>query len=122
MNYLCTIALLMFGLPNLAIGQLKTDNPNSALNTYLIEREIPGAGSLTPNQLKGISQQSCTVIKVIGPQIEWLHSYVADDKVYCIYKAANKEIIREHAEKGGFPANKISLLSTRISPATAEIE
>ena len=90
------------------------------MKTFVIEREIPGAGKLTPEQLKGISQTSCGILKEMGPQIEWIHSYVTGDKLFCIYKAKNEDLIREHARKGGFPANKITEVSTIISPATAE--
>ena len=90
------------------------------MKTYLIERDIPGAGKLTPEQLKSISQKSCSVLKEMGPQIEWIQSYVTGDKIFCVYKAENEELIREHAKKGGFPANKITEVSTGISPATAE--
>ena len=92
----------------------------SELKTYLIEREIPDAGMLSAEDLRGISQKSCSVIDEIGPQIQWIHSYVTDDKVYCIYKAENKEVIREHARKGGFPANYITEIGTLIDPATAK--
>jgi len=90
------------------------------MKTYLIERIIPGAGNLTEEELKGISQTSCTVLKEMGPTIAWQHSYVTGDKVYCVYKAENKKLIEEHAKKGGFPANKITEVATTISPATAE--
>jgi hypothetical protein len=90
------------------------------LHTYLIERHIPGAGSLTPEQLKSISQTSCTVLKEMGPKIQWLHSYVTGDKVFCVYKAENEELLREHAKKGGFPVNTITEIKTTISPATAQ--
>lgn len=90
------------------------------MKTYVIERIIPGAGELTAEQLKGISQTSCSVIKEMGPKIEWQHSYVTGDKVYCVYKAENKALIEEHANKGGFPANSISEVATIISPVTAE--
>lgn len=90
------------------------------MKTYLIERDIPGAGKLTPEQLKAISQKSCSVLKDMGPQIQWIQSYVTGDKIFCVYKAENEELIREHAKKGGFPANKITEVSTEISPATAE--
>lgn len=89
------------------------------MKTYLIEREIPDAGKLTPEQLKGISQASCTVLKEMGPKIEWVHSYVTGNKIFCIYKAENEDLIREHAKKGGFPANSITQVATVISPATA---
>ena len=87
---------------------------------YVIEREIPGAGKLTPEQLKGISQTSCGVLSKLGPQIQWVHSYVTDDKIYCIYNAPNEEMVREHALQGGFPANSVSKVSTIIDPTTAE--
>ena len=89
------------------------------MNTYVIEREIPDAGKLNAEQLQGISQKSCSVLKELGPDIEWVQSYVAGNKIYCIYRAENEEILRVHAEKGGFPINTISKLSTVISPATA---
>ncbi len=91
-----------------------------ALKTYLIEREIPNAGDLTEDQLKSISQKSCSVIENLGPGIEWLHSYVTDNKVYCIYKAQSKELMEAHAEQGGFPANYIVELATTIDPTTAQ--
>lgn len=89
------------------------------MNTYVIEREIPNAGKLTQAQLKAISQTSCGVLNEMGPKIEWLHSYVTGNKIYCIYKAENEELIKEHAKKGGFPANFISEVANIISPATA---
>ena len=91
------------------------------MKTYLIERIIPGAGDLSADQLKGISQTSCSVLKEMGPKIEWQHSYVTGDKIYCVYKAINRKLIEEHAKKGGFPANAINEIWTRISPATAEL-
>jgi hypothetical protein len=97
-----------------------TSKNNTTMKTYVIERIIPGAGDLTAEQLKGISQTSCSVLKEMGPQIEWQHSYVTGDKVYCVYKAENKSLIEEHAKKGGFPANSISEVATIISPETAE--
>lgn len=87
---------------------------------YVIEREIPGAGSLTAEQLQGISQTSCGVLNRMGPQIQWLHSYITDDKVYCVYIAPDEASIREHANQGGFPANKIAQIKTVIDPTTAE--
>lgn len=90
------------------------------MKTYVIEREIPGAGQLKPEQLKAISQTSCGVLKEMGPRIVWLHSYVTGNKIYCVYKAENEDLIREHAKRGGFPANSIAQVSTVISPATAE--
>lgn len=87
---------------------------------YVIEREIPGAGNLTNKQLKAISQTSCGVLDELGPKIQWVHSYVTDNKIYCVYNAPNEEMVREHAQKGGFPANSISKVSTIIDPITAE--
>jgi len=87
---------------------------------YVIEREIPNAGRLSPQELKGVSQTSCGVLKNLGPEIQWVESYVTDDRVYCIYIAPNEEMIREHAKQGGFPANKISAVRSVISPTTAE--
>jgi hypothetical protein len=88
---------------------------------YLIERDIPGAGKLTPQQLQAISQTSCGVLRKLGPEIQWVHSYVTDDKIYCIYIAPNEGLIREHASQGGFPANRISEISSTIDPTTSEI-
>jgi hypothetical protein len=87
---------------------------------YVIEREIPGAGNLSNGELQGISQTSCNVLNELGPQIQWLESYVTDDKIYCVYIAPNEEMVREHATRGGFPANKISEVKTIIDPTTAE--
>lgn len=87
---------------------------------YVIEREIPGAGDLSTDQLQAISQKSCDVLRAMGPQIQWVHSYVTGDKVYCIYIAPNAEMIREHAARGGFPANRISEVKTVIDPTTSE--
>jgi Protein of unknown function (DUF4242) len=87
---------------------------------YVIERDMPGVGSLGTADLKGASQTSCSVLRDLGPEIQWVHSYVTDDKIYCIYRAPNEDIIREHAQKGGFPANKISQVLNVIDPTTAE--
>lgn len=87
---------------------------------YVIEREIPGAGQLSGEQLKAISQTSCGVLSNMGPQIQWVHSYVTGNKIYCIYIAPNEEMVREHAKQGGFPANSISEIATIIDPTTAE--
>lgn len=119
------VLILALITTNYVVGQQKqnlvaTEN-NNIMKTYVIERIIPGAGDLTAEQLKGISQTSCTVLKEMGPKIEWQHSYVTGDKVYCVYKAENKKLIQEHAKKGGFPANSISEVATTISPATAEL-
>lgn len=87
---------------------------------YVIEREIPGAGKLTGDELQGISQKSCGVLRELGPQIQWVQSYVTDDKVYCVYIAPNESLVREHAEKGGFPVNSVSEVRAIIDPTTSE--
>ncbi len=87
---------------------------------YVIEREVPGAGKLSAEELKGISQKSCGVLQEMGPQIQWRESFVTDDKVYCVYIAPNEEAVREHAQKGEFPANCISEVKSVIDPTTAE--
>lgn len=87
---------------------------------YLIEREIPGAGTLTSGQLQAISQKSCGILGNMGPKIQWLHSYVTGNKIYCVYIAPDAETVREHAEQGGFPANSIAEIKTIIDPTTAE--
>ena len=93
---------------------------SETMKTYVIERDIPEAGNFTPDELKGISQKSCSVLDQMGSEnIQWLHSYVTEDKIYCVYKAQNKELLKEHASKGGFPANSISEVSTTIGPETA---
>ena len=92
------------------------------INMYVIEREIPNAGKMTAEELKNISQISCGVLKEMGSEIQWLHSYVAENKIYCVYTAPNKEMVVEHAKKGGFPANSVSAVATIISPDTAELE
>ena len=86
---------------------------------YIIERELPGAGALSPADYKAISQKSCGVIRRLGPDIQWVQSFVADDKIYCVYIAADPEILRKHAEEGGFPINRISEIKSIIDPATA---
>jgi cell division inhibitor SulA len=90
------------------------------LPKYVIERELPGAGKLTPDQLTAISQTSCGVLRKLGSEIQWLHSYVTDDKIYCVYIAPNEEMVREHARQGGFPANRVSQIRTTIDPTTSE--
>jgi uncharacterized protein DUF4242 len=87
---------------------------------YLIERDIPGAGKLTSAELKTISQKSCGVLNQLGPQIQWVESYVTGDRIYCVYRAPNEEMVREHARQGGFPANRVSEIKTIIDPTTAE--
>jgi hypothetical protein len=88
---------------------------------YVIEREIPEAGKLSAEQLQAISQKSCTVLNNLEPQIQWVQSYVSDDKIYCVYIAPNEEMVREHAQQGGFPANRISEVKGTIDPTTAEV-
>ena len=87
---------------------------------YVIEREIPGAGKLTADELKTISQKSCGVLRQMGPEIQWVESYVTDDKLYCVYVAPSAEVVRQHAELGGFPAHRISEVKRVIDPTTAE--
>jgi len=89
------------------------------LHKFVIEREIPGAGKLSADDLQGISQKSCGVLKEMGPQIQWVKSYVCDDRIYCIYLATSAELLHEHAKRGGFPANRISEVRTMIDPTTA---
>lgn len=127
MKKITTIALLFATLLFTAFvskAQTGTDNSKTSkpavMKMYLIERDIPEAGKLTPEQLKAISQKSCGVLKEMGPKIEWVQSYVTGDKIFCVYRAENEELIREHAKKGGFPANVITEISGTISPATAK--
>jgi hypothetical protein len=88
---------------------------------FVIERDIPQAGNLTPEQLQAISQKSCSVLHEMGSEVQWVHSYVTDDKVYCVYIAPDEQAIRDHAQKGGFPANRISQIRSTIDPTTAEL-
>lgn len=87
---------------------------------FVIEREMPGAGSLSADDLRMASQTSCSVLRDLGPQIQWVQSFVTDNKLYCIYRAPNEEMIREHAQRGGFPVNKVSQVRNVIDPTTAE--
>ena|SRR5688500_5974315 len=87
---------------------------------FLIERDLPGAGRLSPAELQQISQKSCSVLGELGPQIQWVQSYVTDDKIYCVYIAPNAEMVREHARRGGFPANVVSQIRAGIDPTSAE--
>jgi hypothetical protein len=87
---------------------------------YLIERELAGAGQLSADDLRSISQKSCSVLRELGPDIQWVQSYVTDDKIYCVYIAATERLIREHAKRGGFPCNRVSEVDARIDPTTAE--
>ena len=87
---------------------------------FVIEREMPGAGGLSADELKGASQTSCNVLRDLGPDIQWVHSYVTDDKIYCLYRAPSEDLIRQHAQTAGFPANSISQVRTVIDPTTSE--
>ena len=87
---------------------------------YVIEREIPGAGQFTDDDLKGISKKSCDVLDMLGTSIQWIHSYVTADKIYCVYRAADEDLVRQHAKQGGFPANSVAEIRATIEPATAE--
>ena len=123
-HYALLVAMMLFTAytsiaQNNATTTTNSSTKTTTMKTYLIERDIPGAGKLTPEQLKNISQTSCTVLKEMGPKIEWIQSYVTGDKIFCVYKAESEELIREHAKKGGFPANVITEIGTVISPATA---
>ena len=123
-NTIALLAIVLFA-SIAAKAQTTASNNSSTANstkmkTYLIERDIPNAGKLTPEQLKAISQKSCAVLQNMGPQIQWIESYVTGDKIFCVYKAENEDLIREHAKEGGFPANVITEVSTTISPATAK--
>ena len=90
------------------------------MQQFVIEREMPGAGAMSPADLKGASQTSCDVLRELGPDIQWVHSYVTDDKIYCVYRAPSEELIRQHAETAGFPANAISQIRATIDPTTAD--
>jgi hypothetical protein len=87
---------------------------------FIVEREVPGAGKLTPAEVQAISQKSCSVLQKLGPQIQWVESYITDDKIYCVYIAPNEEVIREHSRQGGFPADRISEIRMVIDPTSAE--
>jgi hypothetical protein len=99
---------------------LTTRRRGTTMPKFVIERDIPGAGSLSPEQLHAISQKSCGVLREMGPQIQWVQSYVTDDKIYCIYIAPDEEAVRQHAQQGGFPANRVSQIRSAIDPTTAE--
>ncbi|MEJ8820006.1 DUF4242 domain-containing protein [Lacibacter sp. H407] len=120
-RYLFITLLLFCGLSTIAQSTTPAANKKEpVMKTYLIERDIPGAGQLTPPDLKGISQKSCSVLSEMGPKIKWLHSYVTGNKIYCVYQAENEELLREHGKKGGFPVTNITEIGTTISPATAK--
>ncbi len=119
------VSMLLTGFASIAQSSVVPNNEKNKkemqteLKTYVIERNIPGAGQFTPEKLKSISETSCTVLKELGPGIQWLHSYVTDNKIFCVYKAENIDMIKEHAKRGGFPVNAIYEVSSVISPATA---
>lgn len=118
-RHLLLVSFLLMGITAMAQTSTSTSKPTT-MKTYLIERVIPDAGKFTPAELKGISQTSCGVLRDMGPQIKWIHSYVVKDKIYCVYQAENEDLIREHGSKGGFPVTNIMEVGTTISPATAE--
>jgi enamine deaminase RidA (YjgF/YER057c/UK114 family) len=109
----------MMGQEKSATDLLKNEMTKNDQKMYVIEREIPGAGDLTSEELKAISQTSCGVLHEMGSDIKWLHSYVTGDKIYCVYMAQNEDLVREHAQKGGFPANSVAEVKTIINPDTA---
>lgn len=113
------MAIMLAGTGLKAQNKVNNVTAVEAKKMYLIEREIPDAGLLTSEQLKAISQKSCSVLKGMNG-IEWVHSYVTGNKIFCVYKAENEELIREHGQLGGFPVNKITLITTTISPSTAQ--
>ena len=114
--------VVVFFLVSTATAQSSdnTTHTNAALKTYLIERDIPGAGQFSPADLKGISQKSCSVLKEMGPGIVWLQSYVTGNKIFCVYQAENESMLKEHAKKGGFPVTSITEINNTISPKTAD--
>jgi hypothetical protein len=116
------VAILLFsGIAGMAQKTSTTSNSKTQeMKTYVIERELPNAGKLTADELKAVSQKSCSVLAEMGSDIQWLQSYVTGNKLYCVYMAKNEDLIKEHAKKGGFPCNKISEVGTVISPATAK--
>jgi len=115
------VAVILFTALTNATAQSKasSDKKEVVLKSYLIERDIPGAGSLTPTDLKGISQKSCSVLKQMNG-IQWVQSFVTGNKIFCVYKAENESLLREHAKRGGFPVTSIIEINNTISPATAE--
>ena len=114
------LAITLFaGMATMA-QTISANTKTTKMKTYLIERNIPGAGNLNAAELKGISQKSCTVLREMGPAIQWVQSYVTGDKIYCVYRAENEELLREHAKKGGFPINNITEIENIISPETAK--
>lgn len=117
---LAALMILPLGRIAQAKEEPKPETLPPGLNMYVIERDMPGLGKLTPADLKAASQTSCGVLRNLGGKVTWLHSYVTGDKMYCVYLAPNEELVREHAKQGGFPANSVNRVSTIISPKTAE--
>lgn len=117
-THVCLLALSLLFMGFAAVAQT-TAPAKPEMKTYVIERNIPGAGQFTAEKLKGISQTSCSVLKDMGPGIQWIQSYVTDNKIFCVYKAENEDLLKEHAKKGGFPITNIYEVSNVISPATA---
>jgi len=119
---LLLIPALSLSLSSFALAgeTVKPETLPEGQHMYVIERVIPGAGTFTAEKLKSIAQTSCGVLGKMGPKIQWLHSYVTGDKIYCVYLAPNEEMVREHAKQGGFPANSVSQVATIISPETAK--
>lgn len=117
-NYLLIFAFFMANIA-FAQSEVKTDQKETTMKTYVIERNVPGAGNLTAEELKAISQTSCGVLKNMGDGIIWDHSYVVGEKIFCIYQALNEELVKEHGAKGGFPVDAIYEVKSIISPATA---
>jgi hypothetical protein len=113
-------SLLALARVSQGADSVKPETLPAGEHMYVIERVIPGAGSFTPEKLKSISETSCAVLNKMGPKIQWLHSYVTGDKIYCIYIAPDEATVREHAKLGGFPANSVSQVTTIISPETAK--
>lgn len=101
-------------------SRYNTNARGKKMPKFVIEREIPGAGKLSSEELKGIAQKSCGVLKELGPDVQWVHSYVTDDKIYCVYIAPDEQAVRKHAEMGGFPANSVAEVRSLIDPITAE--
>jgi hypothetical protein len=110
----------IFGRRSAAARSETLNGREEEMPKYVIEREIPDAGSLNPEQIVAISQKSCSVLKNLGPQIQWIESYVTQDKIYCVYIAPNEAMVREHAKQGGFPANRVSEVKRMIDPTSAE--
>ncbi len=117
---LATLALFVSASALSAKEEPKPESLPAGMNMYVIERDMPGLGKLTPADLKAASQKSCGVIRHLDNKVTWLHSYVTGDKMYCVYLAPNEELVREHAKQGGFPANSVTKVTTIISPQTAE--